>query len=80
MMADSIVTVIERRYAHGHDLALQARQRSWTMHQLQIQLVMLAHDGRVNAVNLQDVVRVRHAVFRRQVLVAHITDKRHATG
>jgi hypothetical protein len=44
VMVHSIATMIQRRYAHAQQLALSPRQRAGTVHQLLVELVMLAHD------------------------------------
>src|SRR5437867_3461794 len=48
------------------------------MHELQIQLVMLVHHVRMNAVDLENVVGIGNTIRRRQFLVGRVSDERHA--
>jgi hypothetical protein len=80
VMSDSIVTVIESRDANGHHFAFAPRERPGPMHDLAIQLVMLSHHGRVNRMDLDDVVRIRYALRRFEVLSGNIPDEGHGNS
>ena len=77
-MVKSIVAPIERRNANREHFPLAPRDGSLTMHELQIQLIVLVHDCRMNAVNLEDVVGIGNATTERQLLFSQVEDERHA--
>lgn len=79
-MVQSIVTVVQRRNMHGHDLALEPRQRAWSVHQLQIELIVLAHQCRMNAMNLQNIVVVLDAISVRDVGVRRVGNVSHVVS
>lgn len=77
VMLDSVVALVQRGNANGKHLTFTPSERAASVHQLPVQFQMLAHDGRVNGMDLNDVVPVIHSVlfalcFRRNVL-----DERH---
>ena len=67
VMMQSIVTAVQRRDPNSDRFALPARQRSRAVHQFEIEVVVQSHDQRVNAVDLENVVPIRHAFARRQL-------------
>ena len=77
MMVQSMVAVIERRNAHAQQLALAPRQRAGSMHQLLVEIVVLAHHGRMNRVNLNDVVGIGHTILGRQRVGGHVINECH---
>ena len=77
VMVQSIVAVVQRRHANGNHFPLPPRQRPWPVHQLQIELVVLPHHGRMHAVNPQDVVVVRHPILGWELFVTQIRNEGH---
>jgi hypothetical protein len=61
-MVDSVAASVERGNTHGHQLALAPRQWSGPVHELAIELQVLAHHGRVHGMNLDDVVFIVDAL------------------
>lgn len=76
-MVDSIRTVIQPRDAHSDDLALAPAQRPAPVHQLPIELEMLAHDGRMHRVDLDDVVRIVDAICCGEFGGRNVSNERH---
>jgi hypothetical protein len=64
VMDQSIVAPVRSGHDDRDHLALNPRQGSRASHQLQIQRMMLMHDGGMNRVDLDDVIRVGHAIGR----------------
>ena len=77
VMMQSIVTAVQRRYPNGERLTLAVRQRPRAVHQLQIQVVVLPHDRRVNAVDLDNVIRIGNTVFGREIRLVGVSNERH---
>lgn len=78
VMDQSIVAAVQRRDADAEHLALASAQRARPAHQFQIELGMLAHHLHVDAVDLQDVVRVGHSFVGRQLDLAQVANERHS--
>ena len=76
-MVQSIVTVVECGDAHAYQFTLATRQRADAVHQLPIELVVLAHHCGMNRVNLNDVVGVGDVIARRQGAFGDVTDEGH---
>lgn len=75
VMVQSIVALAERRHPHAHELALSPRQGAAAMHQLLVELVVLAHDGGMDRVNLDDVVGIGDPVLGRQPAGGDVGDE-----
>lgn len=77
-MPQSIATVVDGRDPDREHLAKPAAEWAGTVHELQIQLVVLAHYRRMDGVDLNDVVPVGDPLVRCQLLFGDVTNEGHA--
>jgi len=77
VMFDSVMAAVDRRNGHGNHFALSAAQRTFGIHQFPEQVVMQRSCFAVNAVNTQNMIRVRKTVFSGDFFKGNILDKSH---
>jgi hypothetical protein len=77
-MMYSVTALIFGRHHHGDHLALDTGERAAAAHQFDIEIVMVAHGLRVDAVNLDDIILIVHAPFRWDPFFRYIVDERHS--
>ncbi len=79
VMSQSIPASVERRHPHAEQLTLPARKRTGPMHEFPVQRVVLVHDGRMHAMDLNDVVGIRNPLRIRQLVLGQVADERHGS-
>jgi hypothetical protein len=78
-MVQSIPAFVDGRDADGQQFPLLAAQWAGTMHQRAIQLPVMSHHGRVNGMDLDNVVRIRNALCRCELGFRDIANEGHDT-
>ena len=77
MMMQSIAAFIFRRNDYRDHFTLNSAQRAFTIHQLSIEIIVLAHGSAMNTVNPQYVVLIRDPVVRRNRFFGYVIDECH---
>ncbi len=77
VMVNSIAAFVQNRHADGEHFPLAWRERPGTVHQLQVDLVMLAHHSRMHRMDLDDVVPIRNALGGRELRITEISNECH---
>lgn len=76
-MLQSVVTVVGGRHDDADHLALATTQGPATVHELAVELEVLAHHPAVNAVDLDDVVVVRNAFGLGDLFLGKVANEGH---
>lgn len=79
-MVYSIPALIERGYPDPQYLPLSTRERSRPMHDLAVEIVVVPHDFGMHRMDLDNVVRIRHTVVRREFVRRQIANESHETS
>ncbi len=77
VMMKSIMAAVQRRHTDAEHLPPAPVERARTMHQGEIQIVVVAHDRRVDPVDLDDIVGIGHTLVGPQRGGICVSDERH---
>ena len=76
-MVQSISAFVDGRNTNGQHFPLPAAQWARAVHQCPIQLPVMSHHGRMNGMDLDDVVRIRDTLCRRKLGFRDVPNERH---
>ena len=67
-MTNSIGAIVQARNSEGKQFALASGKHARGVHQFPIKVIVVAHHRGVERVDLDDVIRIRDSLFRRQLI------------